>query len=103
MWEILCQGLAPCTAHADIHSGCLLLLLVCFCSTHPHRDAEIFSYVLEGQLTHQDSMGNRESLSRGAVQYLSAGSGITHSVSAGSWDCRRALGPPCLLVDKQAG
>ncbi|KAI8474055.1 MAG: RmlC-like cupin [Monoraphidium minutum] len=46
---------------------------------HPHRDAEIFSYVLEGQLTHTDSMGNRESLPRGSVQYMSAGTGVTHS------------------------
>lgn len=47
--------------------------------THPHRHAEIFSYVLEGQLSHQDSMGSRESLSRGAVQYMSAGRGVLHS------------------------
>jgi redox-sensitive bicupin YhaK (pirin superfamily) len=53
---------------------------------HPHRDAEIFSYVLDGQLSHADSLGHKESLGRGAVQYLSAGSGITHSVS------ERALG-----------
>ena len=57
------------------------------CRTHPHRDAEIFSYVLEGQLTHKDSMGNLESLSRGAVQYLSAGSGITHSVGGRGGGC----------------
>eukprot|EP00877_Chromochloris_zofingiensis_P003934 jgi/Chrzof1/13541/Cz08g01120.t1 len=47
--------------------------------THPHRDAEIFSYILDGHLSHQDSMGNKEALSRGCVQYLSAGNGITHS------------------------
>ena len=47
--------------------------------THPHRDMEIITYVLSGQLTHADSMGNKESLGRGAVQYLSAGTGITHS------------------------
>lgn len=47
---------------------------------HPHRDAEIFTYVIDGQLSHEDSMGNKEALSRGAVQYLSAGSGIVHSV-----------------------
>lgn len=46
---------------------------------HPHRDAEIFSYVVDGELSHQDSMGNKESLPRGSVQYLSAGSGIVHS------------------------
>jgi redox-sensitive bicupin YhaK (pirin superfamily) len=47
--------------------------------THPHRDMEIISYVLSGELTHVDSMGNKESLGRGAIQYLSAGTGITHS------------------------
>lgn len=47
--------------------------------THPHRDMEIISYVLNGELTHVDSMGNKESLGRGSIQYLSAGTGITHS------------------------
>jgi len=47
--------------------------------THPHRDMEIVTYVLTGELTHVDSMGNKESLGRGAIQYLSAGTGITHS------------------------
>jgi len=40
---------------------------------------EIFSYIVDGELSHEDSMGNKESLGRGAVQYLSAGTGITHS------------------------
>jgi quercetin 2,3-dioxygenase len=47
--------------------------------THPHRDMEIFSYVLEGQLAHQDSMGNRRILNPGEIQLMSAGSGVTHS------------------------
>ncbi len=47
--------------------------------THPHRDMEIVTYVLSGELTHADSMGNKESLGRGTIQYLSAGTGITHS------------------------
>lgn len=47
--------------------------------THPHQDMEIITYVIRGELTHQDSMGNKESLGRGSVQYLSAGTGITHS------------------------
>ncbi|KAK9835159.1 hypothetical protein WJX81_002169 [Elliptochloris bilobata] len=46
---------------------------------HPHRDAEIFSYVVDGRLTHQDSLGNSEALGRGAVQYMSAGTGVVHS------------------------
>lgn len=47
--------------------------------THPHRDMEIISYVVEGELTHGDSMGNKQTLTRGQVQYMSAGSGILHS------------------------
>ena len=47
--------------------------------THPHHDMEIITYILRGKLTHQDSMGHIESLGRGAIQYLSAGTGITHS------------------------
>jgi redox-sensitive bicupin YhaK (pirin superfamily) len=47
--------------------------------THPHRDMEIITYVINGELTHKDSMGNEETLKRGEVQYLSAGEGIYHS------------------------
>ncbi|MDD3835366.1 MAG: pirin family protein, partial [Sulfurimonas sp.] len=46
---------------------------------HPHRDMEIVSYIVDGELTHRDSMGNSETLKRGEVQYMSAGSGIMHS------------------------
>jgi redox-sensitive bicupin YhaK (pirin superfamily) len=47
--------------------------------THPHKDMEIISYVVHGEITHKDSMGNSETLKRGEVQYMSAGDGITHS------------------------
>lgn len=46
---------------------------------HPHRDMEIVSYILQGELTHADSMGNQRTLSRGDIQYMSAGTGIRHS------------------------
>lgn len=47
--------------------------------THPHRDMEIISYVVDGELTHGDSMGNQKTVSRGHVQYMSAGTGVLHS------------------------
>ncbi|WP_027631726.1 pirin family protein [Clostridium hydrogeniformans] len=47
--------------------------------THPHKDMEIITYVINGDLTHKDSMGNEKSISRGHVQYMSAGSGVFHS------------------------
>jgi redox-sensitive bicupin YhaK (pirin superfamily) len=47
--------------------------------THPHRDMEIFSFLLEGSLAHKDSMGNSRVLKPGEIQLMRAGSGVKHS------------------------
>jgi redox-sensitive bicupin YhaK (pirin superfamily) len=47
--------------------------------THPHREAEIFSYIISGELAHKDNMGNVETMRRGDIQMTSGGTGIAHS------------------------
>src|SRR5689334_17521436 len=46
---------------------------------HPHRDMEIITYVLDGELAHQDTVGNRGVIRPGEVQVMSAGRGIAHA------------------------
>lgn len=47
--------------------------------THPHANMEIITYIVDGELTHQDSMGTKESLGRGSIQFMTAGTGVRHS------------------------
>jgi len=47
--------------------------------THPHREMEIVTIVLDGEMTHEDSMGNKTVIRPGDVQRMSAGTGLTHS------------------------
>jgi redox-sensitive bicupin YhaK (pirin superfamily) len=46
---------------------------------HPHRDMEIITYILDGELQHNDSMGNGRVIKTGEVQYMAAGTGVVHS------------------------
>lgn len=54
--------------------------------THPHREMEIVTYVLEGELTHKDSTGGRGVIRTGEVQRMTAGTGIAHSEINASLD-----------------
>lgn len=47
--------------------------------THPHHNMEIITIVLEGTLTHEDSLGNKGTIQKGEIQHISAGTGIYHS------------------------
>ncbi|NBW61961.1 MAG: pirin family protein [Synechococcaceae bacterium WB4_1_0192] len=56
---------------------------------HPHRDMEIVTVMVEGQLNHRDSMGHAEVLRAGEVQRMSAGTGVVHSeINEGHQPCR---------------
>ena len=48
-------------------------------ATHGHREMEIVTYVVSGELTHEDSLGNSETIRRGSIQFMTAGTGVEHS------------------------
>ncbi len=68
--------------------------------THPHRDMEIVTWVLEGSLVHQDSEGNRGVIYPGLAQRMSAGTGILHSEKNDAWrvDGREAHDEPVRFI-----
>jgi redox-sensitive bicupin YhaK (pirin superfamily) len=76
---------------ANTHHGLLLVsnddvvLSGAGFETHPHRDMEIVTWVLQGSLVHQDSEGNRGVIYPGLAQRMSAGTGILHSEKNDAW------------------
>lgn len=79
-------------SRTDTHHGLLLVnnddrvLPGTGFDTHPHRDMEIVTWVLDGSLVHQDSMGNHGVIYPGLAQRMSAGTGILHSEKNDSWN-----------------
>ncbi len=70
---------------------------------HPHSEMEIFTYVIEGQLQHSDSMGNSAVIEAGNLQYMSAGRGVRHSEFNPSPDNRTLLYQIWLQPNERGG
>src|SRR4051795_5991658 len=70
--------------------------------THPHRDMEIITWVLEGELEHKDTLGNRGLLYPGLAQRMTAGSGIWHSEKNPSQDAPVRLVQMWVLPDTES-
>lgn len=86
-WLLSCHSFSFGTYHDPAHAGFRTLRVLNEdrvapeggFATHPHRDMEIISYVLEGTLEHKDSLGNQGLVKTGEIQLMTAGSGLTHS------------------------
>ncbi len=76
---------------ANTHHGVLLVNIDdvvrpgAGCETHPHRDMEIVTWVLQGSLVHQDSTGHSGLIYPGLAQRMSAGTGILHAEKHDPW------------------
>ena len=70
---------------------------------HPHENAEIFTYVISGELEHKDSMGNGSIIKHGHLQYMSAGDGVFHSEFNPSKDQKVELYQIWMLPNRQGG